>query len=249
MNLKKSDKMIAGIAVLVLIIAAVGIVLYSEDKDDVNIDDGSGKMKSYPVEYDLPMGSATPDNENYKMTDKKAYTGIVDIGMQNVKSITFYFEYSDSFKGLFGFGFLNMGKDTITIKVMDMDDNEIGSETIKGSGNATIMIDGITDMISTSPIEAKSDVEAEELLEERYEDNPTNVTYKVKVTVKYGELRILKKIRERMKGDSFTMEVNYDYYDYDIGTPDDEYRPTGNKPSSDDYTATPFNSIVSQGRV
>ena len=191
MNLKKSDKMIAGIAVLVLIIAAVGIVLYSEDKDETPLGGGDGKMMTYPVEYDTKMGSASPDNEGYKVTDKKEYNGVVDIGMQNVKSVTFVFDYQDKFTGLFGFGILGkIGADTLTVKVMDMDGNELGSDTIKGSGNATIMIDGITDMISTSPIEAKSDAEAEELLEERYEDNPVNVTYKVKVTaVSYTHLR------------------------------------------------------------
>ena len=250
MNLKKSDKMIAGIAVLVLIIAAVGIVLYSEDKDAVTLDDDKDKMMSYDVNVDTPMGSACDDN--YEVSTKKngAYDGVVDIGMQNVKSVTFYVEYEDKFTGLFGFGLIKkIGQDTITVTITDMDGNKIGSDTIKGSGNATITILGVTDMISTAPIEAKSKAEAEEELEERYADNPTNVTYKVKVSIKYGELRIIKKLRERMfSKDKFTLEVTYDYYDYSVEEPNGGGgNPPTSTPATSEYSTTTYYSTSFPG--
>ena len=37
MNLKKSDKIIAVVAVLILIVAAVGIILYAESEDEVKV--------------------------------------------------------------------------------------------------------------------------------------------------------------------------------------------------------------------
>ena len=252
MNLKKSDKMIAGIAVLVLIIAAVGIILYSEDKDDVILDDGKGKMISYDVNVDALLGSAHPDDENYQVSTKKngAYTGVVDIGMQNVKSVTFYVEYNDKFTGIFGFGILGkkIGQDTFTVTISDMEGNEISSDSIKGSGNATITILGVTDMISTAPIEAESKAEAEEMLEERYADNPTNVTYEVTASIKYGELRIIKKLRERLfSKDTFILEVTYDYYDYSVEEPESGGNPPTSMPATSDYSSTTYYSTSFPG--
>lgn len=224
MNLKKSDKMIAGIAVVVLIIAAIGIVLYTEDKDDVPLNTG-GKEKTiiYLVEYEVMSGGfVVPDNADFQAKHKLIgdgdYHGTVDIPRQNVESVSFFVDYTDNKDGLLGI----FGKDKLTVVVTDMNGNEIGNEAITGSGNITINKDDITPIISTASIEAENEKEARDELERRYADNPVNVSFNVDISLKIGEIRLLARLLERLDKDDFTLEVTYDYYDYSIRDPTEE---------------------------
>lgn len=247
MNLKKSDKMIAGIAVLVLIIAAIGIVLYTEKKDDTSLDDDTtDKAMPFEVDYEIVPGSQVNiDNTNFeakfKLLGDGDYHAMVDIPRQNVKGVTFYFDYTDDKQLLKIFG-----KDKLTVMVSDADGELIEEHTITGSGNYTITKDKITPMISTAAIEAKSMEEAEDKLMERYEDNPMNVTFKVDVSIKIGEIRLLARLLERLDKDDFTLEVTYDYYKYSVDEPEKEGG-DGNPPTNLQPAPARLGSLVALG--
>jgi len=251
MNLKKSDKMIAGIAVVVLIIAAIGIIYYSESEDEVpDNGDDKDKMILFNVIDDVKDGCVVPEDTNYKVKDKLlnlggdgGYHGEVDIAQQNLKSVQFKFDYTDTKSGKI---LKSLGRDTLTVKISDSNGEVIDKQTITGSGNKTIEVNSITPMISLAQIEAETEAEAEERLEERYSDFPMNTTFKIDVTLKIGEIRLLKRIVEKLFGnDAFELEITYDYYHYGVEEveEDDEDKKTNLneqviKPTANIYAST-----------
>lgn len=232
MTLKKSDKIIAIIGVIILIVAAVGIFLYAGVEEEPEKSEEEENM-FYEISYDEITMTAMPDNKEYsikpKLLGKGTYEGVVEIYQPNLKSVDVSIEYTDNKVGvLWRIGALKfIGQDTITVTVYDSQENEIDSTRIKGSGNETIhVMDG--SMISLEPIEAETIMDAETTLEERYIDYFE--TYTIHISLKTG---LWGKIREILGRDSFQLEVTYCYYDYYIAEEvpgedsDGELPPTG----------------------
>ena len=220
MTLRKSDKIIAVIGIIILIIAGIGIFVYMDTDDDNGDQNGdSNKMKFYPVEskittHPLPDKSQTKIKIKFlKGTDFSFKHEIMD---QNVINISVTVSYTDQNPGLLG-RFLNLGKDTLTINVVDSEGNNVGSGNKQGSGRIEFDIDGPAVKIQ-GPIEAESKEMAEQMLMARYES--FSETYTFKVNVKGGFFGIL---RERFLGkDSFTLMVSYCTYKYTIEEPMDD---------------------------
>jgi len=217
MTLKKSDKIIAIIGVIILIVAAVGIYLYAgvEEEDKIPIEE---EKTFFEIQYEERSMAAMPDDQDYtikaKILGSGTYEGMVEIIQQNLKSVDVFVDYSDNKVGFFPILKIirSIGADTITITVYDSQENEVGREKIKGSGNVTIPIKSDASMISMEPIEADDLLEATTILEERYIDYTE--TYTIHISLKTG---LWGKIRERFMGkDSFQLEITYNYYDYYI---------------------------------
>jgi len=215
MTLKKSDKIIAIIGVVILIVAAVGIYIYAGTEEEPE-KSKEEEATFFEIAYEEKTMTALPDNQDYsikpKLFGKSTYKGIVEISQQNLKSVDVFVDYTDTKVGFLNIiGFLKfIGQDTITITIYDSQENEIGSAKIKGDGNETINImDG--DMISLEPIEADNINDAELLLTERYIDYFE--TYTIHISLKTG---LMGKIREILGKDAFQLEVTYSYYDYYI---------------------------------
>jgi len=88
----------------------------------------------------------------------------------------------------------------------------------KGDGNGTITIE-VGSMITDEIIEAKDESQARAILEEKFVKN--DLTYNLKATLKTAWWG---KLRELLGKDSFTLEISYNYYSYDIveiGTPEE----------------------------
>lgn len=246
MSLKKSDKIIAIVGVIILIVAAVGIFLYTGEEEEEPTKPGEEKTIFEVVYEEIPM-SALPDNQEYSIKPKiigtASYEGVVEISEQNLKSVEIFVEYSDNKVGIFSMiGRLKfIGADTLTISVYDSQETEVGRESIKGSGNVTIPIDVDGSMISLEPIEAEDITEARDILEERYVDY--HETYIIHITLKTG---LWGKIREILSRDNFVLEVTYTYYDYavveKIPGDDDGYTfpPIGDEAGSQTYSQLAF---------
>ena len=131
MNLKKSDKMIAGIAVLVLVIAAVGIILYSEDKDEVEL---TSQSKEYAVKWMRGEGYLDVEGSvgkgGYTDPFTVAATGSDSVITKVDVQITWNDDYT---KGIL----LNKGEDTITTSIaLTGGDQKVYEAT--GVGNETL---------------------------------------------------------------------------------------------------------------
>jgi len=225
MSLKKSDKIIAIIGVIILIVAAVGIYAYAGVEEEKDMPKEPEKTY-YEIHYQENSMSAMPDNQDYSIKPKLlragTYEGIVEISQPNIKSIEINFEYTDNKAGFLPIPGLikSIGADTMTLMVYDSQENEIDRVGIKGSGNETLFIKSDGDMISMDPIEADDLLEAMSTLEGRYID--FSETYTIYITLKTG---LWGKVREFLLGrDSFNLEITYSYYDYhlEVKVPEDE---------------------------
>ncbi|KYK21632.1 hypothetical protein AYK24_08880 [Thermoplasmatales archaeon SG8-52-4] len=251
MSLKKSDKIIALVGVLILIVAGIGIVLYSssDGENDTPIyknDDKTMFDISFIESASMPI---EPDNQAYSIKPKlfnrgiKPYVGNVVISQKNLKSVTFYLKYNDNVKGFLGGRLLGgIGADTLTVNVKDSEENVIFSKSGKGSLMVNETIE-FSSMISLEPIEAKDTTDANQQLEKRYIN--TEETYKITVSLKTG---IWGKFREILKKDTFKLEISYICYEYSLvgmndetpDEPDDDYPPLGSNLGFGVYSATNF---------
>ncbi len=115
------------------------------------------------------------------------------------------------------------------------------STKIIGMGNETLSIPG-SNALDIGQIIAKDMNDAREKLDENLSNTGLTQKYTIEVTVKYGELRILKKFLEKLSGDSFTIEITANHYDYQLeevenSNDDDGYEETSIQSG---YSATPY---------
>jgi hypothetical protein len=254
MSLKKSDKIIAIVGVIILIIAGIGIVLYSSSDEE----NGMPTIKNedemmYDITYKIsdPM-TATPDNTAFSIKSKlfnrgiSPYVGEVIISHENLQSVNFYLKYSDNVKGfLMGKLFTGIGADTLTVTIKDSEDNIIVSKiSSKGSLVVNETLEFLS-MIPLEPIEAKDMTEANSELEKRYINNEES--YKITVSLKTG---LWGRLRELLKPDTFKLDITYTFYEYELelendgnenpGEPDENNPPLGSNMGCGVYSATNF---------
>ena len=230
MNLKKSDRLIAVIGVLVIVVAAIAIFFYS-DFDNGNGENGGDddKMLTFPVLCNPRERDASIDNTDFvvkdKLLGKQDYTGIVTAKDKYISKLDIKVTYEDDHYGILGGRLLQqLGQDTLTVTIFDSNEQEVGSTTITGMGNETIPVDVSSMGIDKDPepIEAESRQAAEDILMDNFDEQEKEVSYTVKVTVSSGEspLRVFAKLREKLFGnDQFTLEANYHYYEYVLDEP------------------------------
>lgn len=209
MNLKKSDKMIAGIAVLVLIVAAVGIVLYSESEDEVEPTTTTGT--EYVVEWVKGEGSKVIEETVGKDGYTEAFTlaGTKDCSV--ITSVSFHITWEDSKmkKGLF-----NKGEDTLNATISS-DDGQTKVHEATGAGNETLTF-SLNPKPKDETIDDVKDLdEAKQMISEEYGDMDS-ANFDIEVSWKQGEqpsLRIGRLINWITdKGEDFKIEITFEYY-------------------------------------
>jgi hypothetical protein len=254
MSLKKSDKIIAIVGVIILIIAGIGIVLYSSSDEENGIptiknDDEMMYDITFKISDPKP---AAPDNTAFSIKSKlfnrglSPYVGEVIISQENLQSVNFYLKYNDNVKGFLGGRiFPGIGADTLTVNIKDSEYNLIISKTSsKGSLVVNETLEFLS-MIPLEPIEAKDMTDAKTELEKRYINNEES--YKITVSLKTG---LWGRLRELLKPDTFKLEITYTYYEYELelenegngnpGEPDDNLPPMGSNVGFGVYSATNF---------
>lgn len=204
MNLKKSDKMIAIVGVAILIIAAVGIVLYTASEEPVG--DKKPSVETFFVtwnEYSSQLASI----EGY--AGKSLYTDPFTVSTPPgsiLTSITVQIAWKDdnTHRGL-----LTKGEDTLTAEIgRSGGEPQIHKST--GSGNETLYFT-VYDHPYDETLDAQDYDEAQDMV---YDMIPGKnaASYDVTVAVKTGEKlrRPLQYLKD--KGNSFQLYVSYTYY-------------------------------------
>lgn len=235
MNLKKSDKIIAIVAVVILIIAAIGVILYTEKEPEIELP--AEEMFIYNINVKTNPGYLILDNTDYAMTNKKPYSGSFEVNSNNLEGIDIYINYIDNDRGFFK----ESKKNTITVTVYDKSETKVDSLTIIGKGNETLHISG-SDPLDIDQIIAKDINDAREKLDENLSNIGFNEMYTVEVMVKYGEIRILKKLFERLRGDTFEIKIIAYHYDYQLEEVENLNNNTGYEETNIQlgYIATPY---------
>ena len=238
MSLKKSDKIIAVVGVVIILVAIAGILFYYETEDTTD-DNGKPTEKiEYEVEWIEETGNFTLENT---FAGKNApYTDPINIDLKDgeiLKDVDIYISWSDDYISKFSLPSRNCADDLSA--TFTPTEGEAQTHDSTGSGEETIhfVIYKDTDPVD-GIIEGASDYyEAESRILENY-SGKNSASFDVEVKVKTGESKILihfraiKKIYAILdKGNGFELTVTYTYLTPDIQeiTTEDNNPPVNNE--------------------
>lgn len=184
----------------------------------------SSDLKTYRITWDIVKKEIQLDNPFYvdkprlKIGISKDFPFIkivrkdnpfiktVKIDEYNLKSINFELTWNDDLTTpVFPYG-----KDTLTFSIKLPDGAEIYNKKNKGQGTLNFEKNNINDKPTIDTIKAIDEDDTEEKLMKFYNSNWRNKSIKLQVTIKIGELRLLKRIHER--GNSFNLNISYEFY-------------------------------------
>ena len=231
-NLRKSDKMIAIVGVIILIVAGVGIALYTSAPETKTIAE-SEEMLYYPV-FTAECGEMTISEHAGKTAyiDTVSITGVPSGGI--LTSVDFQITWQDD--KIFGL-IIKRGQDTLTADISYMGETETHTST--GSAKNETLSFSINSVPSVDYIEAGDEVEAGELLYQMV-SGKSEATFDITVNVKTGEplRRPLKFLGD--KGNTFEIKIIYNYYrvDLEVEETDDD--------NDDDYTEEIYEGAVGE---
>jgi len=214
MNLKRNDKIIAVVGVVILVIAAIGIIFYysNEDTEEKDTDD---EIDTFYVQWERKEETGqtiTGTSEGETYMDSITVSAPQGCVLTNVE-MTLSFE-DDNIWGLI----FKKGYDTLDAKITGPSSsnvNELGPMT--GEGNETLRI-GVYDIPSSMDIEAETEEDAKQIAEEEYMDSDS-AEFDIEVTITAGEkFKFLMPIRSLLntlkdKGDDFDLSIKYTYYE------------------------------------
>jgi len=209
--LKKNDKIVIIVAVVILGFAGVGVAMYQSPQPTHDFSSIITSEKSYDVIWTLRNGTLNTISDF--AGKKSSYQGTVMISEDNVKSITFNLSWTDDRMTFMK----RMGLDSLTLEVTMPDGIYYFTETSTSAqitGEGTLSHTIIKDIIPpNTPIEADNEQEAQAKLKDKsyFDDSWSEQGIKINVSVQIGEIRILKRIRE--KGNDFELKITYQYYD------------------------------------
>jgi len=254
MSLKKSDKVIAIVGILILVIAAVGIIFYySEEPTEES--PGTVKEKQFIVEWEQLSGDLPTITEFVGKNEE--YFDPINVDLDEgcvLGTVNINFNWQDDFVlklALPG----RKGEDTLTAKVYTEGD-ETEPYISTGSGNHTFdfVINDIIPQDFTIE-DAVDQYDAEQRVLENY-SGMNSAHFNTSITVKTGEkirlvrlvMRILNKLRDT--GNGFYLNVNYTYYKPIITEKETDNDDIINDTSETDYADSYYDYIknTSHGR-
>lgn len=260
MNLKKNDKIIAVVGVIILIVAAIGIIIYTPQDEEKPIEPTEEEMTIFNIKVDEREESITKTfTFNNKSLLQRLFLkmksslseDLFTMDRENIKDIEFKVSYEDSKRGFLLKGLV--GNDKLDVTIIDPDGTEKAIERITGIGNDTVEFGPITPMIDISPIEANSTSEADDELESRIAETMSNwdgETFSIYAEHKVAEtFRLLLRLRERIDTDSFDVEITYTYYDYSLEESITEFDEDNEEDSyeNDDFLSTSYSTTSMYG--
>lgn len=245
-SLKKNDKIVIIIAIVILVVAGAGVAMYQSPQPRDNIFTENLGQKSYNVTWMIRNGSLPVVSD---FAHKKTpYEGTARILNGNIKSISFNMSWTDDRMTMLK----RMGLDTLTLDVSTPDGMTYtqSNTSARKTGKATISLTVNTGFIPPkTAIEAPDEKDAQMKLQTKpyFDDSWTDKDITLRVSVKIGELRLLKKMRDN--GNDFELKITYQYYDGALEL--DTTKNTGGETYSDDYwndeaqaTEPPYISMI-----
>jgi hypothetical protein len=208
-SLKKNDKIIIIAAVVILVLAGVGVAMYQSPKTTEIVPPNIVVEKNYDVMWTIQNGSLMTISDF--AGKKNQFEGSIMIPEGNVISITFNLSWTDDRMTMLK----RMGLDTLTLEVTMPDSMYSFSDSATsaqrtGKGFVTHTI--TNNIIPPETLKADNEKDAQaKLLELPYYDGSwTDKEIKINVSDQIGEIRILKQLRD--KGNDFELSITYQYY-------------------------------------
>lgn len=220
MNLKKNDKIILIVGVVILIVAGVGIALYSAPGNgDGDVGQPSEKTHSFTYTWEqqtdeIVIGDSLYAGENSPYDESFSVMSNTNTVLTNVDLNLVWRD--DSTYGLI----FERGVDTLSAEFSLGDD--VKSESSKGRGNFTFFFN-VNGRPDPGTVEAEDVGKAKAMINEDFDDM-NEASFDVKVTVNTGEriwhiLHLLKVLRDN--GNNFELTATYTYYEYTLEEPND----------------------------
>ena len=229
MNLKKNDKLILIVGVVILIVAAIGIAFYtSADTDDIDL-----YVEPEETTFDVTWKEVTMEKPIINGVAEKEYSESETISAPAwsvLTNVEFRLDWEDDHtSGLL----ITKGADTLTAEITKQGGESKTDGNTEG-GNLTFSFN-VNGRPSDDYVEAETSDEAEEIVKEMF-PNENEASFDVAVNVQTGEklrvrpLKLLRFLRD--KGNDFDLKITYTYYVFDIEEPeednnDDDVPPTG----------------------
>lgn len=209
-SLKKNDKIIIIVAVVILVIAGIGVAMYQSPKTTSIFPTDMMGEQSYNVTWTVRNGSLGTISEFAHKNSK--YEDAVKIPHGNVKSVTFNLSWTDDYMTFLR----RMGLDTLTLEVITPDGmtSTQSSKSASVTGQGTITLTVNTGIIPPKlPIKEETENDAQQKLKTPpyYDESWTDKEIIIGVSVQIGEIRPLKRMRD--KGNDFELQITYEYYD------------------------------------
>ena len=212
MPLKKNDKIIIAVGIIILLVAGTLIVFYTQPTEEIgNVTPQNPQGTTYEVNWTVEKTSLSTIDQYAGKT--APYQGTFMISHGNLKSITLNLSWVDDKALLKRFGL-----DTLTIEVTTPDGDVVSNSAVSArktkEGNVNLEFRSITIAPSDTPIQANSTADAQNRLTKLpyYNDKWVNKEFTYTVSVTVGE----KILRFRDKGNQFTLNINYEYYSPEV---------------------------------
>jgi hypothetical protein len=231
MNLNKNDKIILIAGITILIIAGVGIALYtSPDEEGVKVLDTEQKYYNYNwmkdikdeiIEDNIYVEKSSTYKNNDLSIDSPPSSVITNIEIQII--------WEDDYT--YGI-FRTRGEDTLTVTITD-EKGESKTESATSGENLTFQFNSNYKVPISDSIPADNKLDAETNLENLFKDQ--NIfDFDIEVNVETGErlFRPLKFLRDQ--GNDFQIKAKYTYYYFDIEEQIEDNENDENKTTNDD---------------
>jgi hypothetical protein len=207
MNLKKNDKIILIIGVVVLLISGIGITLYTAPDNEENVGEAGSEYMSYSYTWTQDTGEQSIDEDFFVEKGTTLEQSITVSGRSNIiiTNVEFKLNWEDDVTyGLI----MKKGLDTLTAEMSH--GSEIKTDSSEGEGNYSFVFT-VNERPKDGTIEATSLSDAQDTIDE-LTSGKNKADFDLTVTVDTGEriFRLLKYIRD--KGNDFELTATYTYY-------------------------------------
>ena len=232
MNLKKNDKIILIAGVAILIIAGIGIAVYtSPNTDEIKVGDTEPDYSSFSYSW-IKNSADNIIEDNIYVEKSSTYNDDLAINSPTGSVIT-NIDIEIIWEDDYTYGLLRKkGEDTLYVTVTD-EKGVSKTDSATGGENMTFQFNSINDMPSSDSILAEDKAEAMKILDGMIEGE-NNANFDIEVSVETGErlFRPLKFLRD--KGNDFQIKAKYTYYLYELEDPIDDFNDDENKTTGDE---------------
>ena len=232
MYLKKNDKIILLVGIVIIIIAGVGIAMYNvEDADDSDIGE-EGIFDTFSYNWVKKEGEKTIYNDQF-VGKKETFEETFDI-QAPANSVLTSVDLELTWMDDVSYRLSSRGDDTLTVELKSGSKTEEIISTFEYNDSVYFSINTMPDSDS---VQAESQADAEDIIDNII-SGQNKVSFDITVTVQTGEkllhLRFLKFLLQE-KGNDFDLTAKYTYYTYDLqmedNNDDDDMKETGDDDS------------------
>jgi hypothetical protein len=211
MDLKKNDKLILVVGVVILVIAAVGVAVYtSPDTEEIKAGNTEPEYKTYYYSWSRNSGETTIGDSLYagRNSPYSDSFSIISPTGSILSSVEVIINWEDdNTHGLL----IRRGEDTLTSEI-GLHGRESDTASSTGSGNLTFDFK-VNDIPSSDSILAENIPDAENIIDGMF-SGENSASFDIEVSVETGEriLRLLRYLRDT--GNDFELKAKYYYYLY-----------------------------------